>query len=647
MTRGSLRSRPLKRALLPFIQLVLLTTSSGLLHGQDLIGLRKRQGEMGYDFRGAWNGFGPSRSRNANHREWIKIPFHGMLFGPRILKYSVTFRPAFSQGLSSGVSTVTANQINLDASARIFTASPVSLTVATSRSDGSSSGGFGAETDFYVSTWNASLVWRNSFFPGRLTYTSRTLDQSWLTSQVVGPVRRAERVETLTYSARSSKTRIRLERTNYDDRSGTRDFNALTAVFGHAFRWGKGSRLQTSVDFTNRTNSQFPYDRITWGERLHLQHTRSVGTDYAYQSFSSTVNGAKSGSRSYTLGLHARLARWIRSNVQWRRHLTTVADQTSSVYAIAPGISFFLPLPRTFRLSGNASVGYEKRDQPGPQDGRLPVLNERHRVDESRNFILNNAGVDISTVVLTNSQQTLTLVRGFDYDLFISGDIVTVELLPTGRVRPGEIVLVTYFFSFGDRRRRNETITATYGATATLFGVTVSHRQALRNSRASIEGTPVTVPDFTQTTTRITANRNTPLGAVRLAGERRSRTSATADHVAYNADLSLALPPSRKLQTTLGVTWSHSASGPDNLTSVAANAFVNWAATGLVTVRFKLSGFTVNRSDSGFERFLGGMVDANLRFGALESSLRYEHQVRTSVISGTIDRFSARVIRRF
>ncbi len=615
---------------------------------QGLLRVGGGRGQLGIEVRALATAFGDRAGlSDQRYREWVTLPFSGSLIDTRAFSWSLTLRPVLTQGLSNQLdNTVVSRSLDLDFSARLLSSRPISLSFATTRSGGSSTLGALTLTDYTNTTTDANMSIRWRPFPVRLSYSRRAVSQTWNPTPLVDPVERSYRVRTLRFAGNSSKASARLERTNYDGIVGGDDFVAWNGQFDHRFRWGKGSTLQSSIGFTDRDSRVSPYRQVSWSERLRLQHTHWLGTNYQYRVLSSRINGTRASTRSYGAGIEYRISRWVSGSVRGSARSSELINRTTSVRSIIPSLQFTVPTPRIVRLRGGVAVGYERRREDGTGDGFIPVLNERHRVDDTRLFELDNPEVDLASLMVRSADGTLVYLRDLDYEVQEVGGFLRIIVPITSRIQVGEVLLVTYRFRAATRRR-DRTVTGNYSVSLGVSRFTLRHRQSLRGTDSDVQAGALTIPDFNEMVTQLDGTQPTPVGLLRISAERRRRTTDRFRNTVWEARGTLTLPSVRRLRLSLGGGWNRSMSEDQRVTMLFGNASVVWMTPLGVRMYGRLDGLRTERADAGFERFLGGLIEANWRFAQVETIIRFEHQRRNVGTAGAVSRFSFRAVRRF
>jgi hypothetical protein len=179
-----------------------------------------------------------------------------------------------------------------------------------------------------------------------------------------------------------------------------------------------------------------------------------------------------------------------------------------------------------------------------------------------------------------------------------------------------------------------------------IAGFTVRHQQTFRDADAEAKGGLVR-SDFNSVTTRFTAVRKTLLGSVRVEGQRQRRSADTSGYTVHSVQASIALPPRKGINSSLGGSWRQTTGGVEVVRVWTASASASWAATPGLTIYGRLDGFTLNRGDESAERYVGFTLEATTMIGMMNTVLRYDHQRRAVAVDGVLHRLTIRALRRF
>jgi hypothetical protein len=613
----------------------------------------REQTELGVSSLTTWKRDGGSWRRDADFRQWVALPFRGYFLDPRIFGYDFSLRPVLTQQFSEGVDQpLRSQQLGWDASLRLLSTAPVAVTLSTSQASGSSAGAFGSRGDFSVGNFTALANFAVPYLPLKLGYASRSTENTWFSGTTNTPVAWSDNTKTLRFSAQNSKLEVNLERMWFDDRIGNRDFLLDRGTLRHQFRWGKGSRLQTLLDRSDRRGTAM-YMRQAWQENLHVQHTVGTATDLYIRRFGTATAQGTSSEQSLGGRFNSRVSSWLTLGVRGSSRKTRYNGTRESVLSLSPEINTSIVLPLGARLSVGGMFGFERRDLERVDGASIPVLNEEHIVPETRSFTLEQAGADSASVVIRSADELLEYISGVDYVLVEVDRRVEVLIPLESRIEVGETLLVSYVFTPVDLPEGDLYI-GRGTATLAFWRVSVTHAQSLRRSRDRGFGSRIddgsaaaVLGTMDEMYTALSANVPTPLGVWELELSRRSRESSAIDFESFEGETSLALPTGPSLRLLLGAAARGTRDMGGWVSSRSAYTSLNWRIFRLTRLVGRLQAWELDLSDGLKDRSVGGDMNLSFQVGATEAWIRYQFNIKTEPSPFRVHGLQVRLVRRF
>jgi hypothetical protein len=607
--------------------------------------------QLGAGFDGAWAAFPVADdSRRLTYREWLDFRVSGHLMHRKFITFSLGLRPTKQQSRWSGPFESTGggwDHVNLGF--QLLPSRPISLRGSATRKSGSRHGPFGTENESAISSWRSRLSYRNRYLPLELSFSRQSQDETWLGGPQQTSLQRAHTVQAVGFSARSSKTQLELKTTSYDDRITDGDFTAYDASFNHRLRWGKGSRLVTSVQYLDRHGNS-PYERFAWQEAVRLQHTWTISSDYRY-GISSQATAAGSSRSNFGDGA---LTFLVLPNLRAVARVMSQSDRhegsRQSMFRVGPSLSYSLPLPVGGRLATNVSLEYERFRSEPTDDGLVTVLNELHVLGASGSFTLNHAYVEPGAIVVTNGDETLIYASDVDYRLVQAGPLAELFVLPAGRIQTGDSVLVDYAYRLGPEGSSGG-LSGAYGVSVDVAGLTLYHSGAVRSASENSVSNLVFLGrnDFT---TGFRFRKTFPAGMVVFLGEHRLLRSDRLDVTGYRFRGAYSWTPLFNLRASLGATVNLSRS-ERALNVISADCGVEWLPMQRLRVRGRLatwgSSWTqVGEVDVGSsDRVVGGSLETEWRAGLTSMQFMYNRNWWTAGFVHSEHRLSLRATRSF
>lgn len=623
------------------LSVLLLLLCAGTASGQRAFTFRKTGLEAGGSFFGSWTSYVELEDASRfDYREWVGFQLEGEILSPRFLTFDARLRPSWLQVDWHGPGALIAAKdqtswLDLVASTRLFPSSLVSLFGTIERSAGTSPGAFGQRTDFKYAGWEAGLQFKPRWLPMELSYRDRAVNEVFHSPEVPEAVRQDVDIRTATWLAQNSKLRLLGEHVVYDDRAGPADFVSDEASLLHRFSWGKGSELGSALDYFNRAGSG-GYQRKSWRESLHLQHTRAVESDYGYTALRNETRAGSVQENAGNLGVTIRPfpALMIGGDAQMQSDRFLTGSRTYS--RLGPRGRVTTSLPGRGRLTAGGSLGWERVRQDAAADVRIPVINERHVVSSTGRFLLENGNVDLVSVVLTDVTQATTFQQGFDYQLFASGTLVEVLTLPAGRIAPGDTVLASYSFQLFPSGR-TDALLAQYDVMLTMVGVDVYHRRAKRTGAGNtvpglggvVAGNVFNISDRDDIATGIRAAWSLGRGSLQLAAERQQMTTVDFAFRGTTVRGVISQPLGSSLMTSVSADWSSSASGDFTRVAEMAQGTLDWFSFLGRSTSLRLlataSAWRWDETPGTRQAFLGGTFQADLAIRKLTVQVRYDY----------------------
>ncbi|MBI5837499.1 MAG: hypothetical protein HZB25_09665 [Candidatus Eisenbacteria bacterium] len=612
-----------------------------------LLEQERGSGEGGFSFEERARVSGGSRTDpDRRLRFWVKMPLRGQLGGERNLNYRVVLRPSSAYSPKrEGDDAVRLRQFDFDAGFRLvgIPSTTLSGSLARGRSRGERGGAPLSETD--VKTRSLALAFRLQALPLSAEHTHRDSRLAWSVSPFAPLLEQGERTGTWRLEAQNSRTTLRYERTRQDNRVSARDYEAWSAVAGHALRWGKGSRLQSSYQRSERDGSS-RFLQSSWEESLHLQHLRPLSTDWAWSQHTVASTGSESRSTFLRGSLDHRPRQWLAWGIGASSSLTRSRDLESKSLALAPRLSLDHLVGRRLRVHCSADATFERREERGTEGLMLDRADERHIVGSSRSFLLEMPRVDTASVEIRVLDPLILLIRGVDYVLYAAGDRTEVNLTPAGRAMAGQTLQADYRFRT-DARPETRSATLHYRLGLEYRSFSLRHTGSTRGTDEGRLGRPVGAPDEQSALTELEGRGRTPLGALTGRARHETRRSERFFNRTQEVHLELSGTTPGAVETALSAEWSRRTGSGGRLVVLSATARTGWAPMPWVRLGATLQGYSIRRPGTPDERIMDAGLSGDFRVAQLESSVRYREQWSRPDSRGGVRVVSLQLQRRF
>lgn len=628
--------------------LTVLLWRPGVAAGQQLFRLEQITGQIGFGFDGLWTASTVlPESGDRTYEEWAQARFAGSLLGPRIAVFDVGLNPVWRQRQLSRIpgagSSGRGNRLNFIANVNALSDAPVRVMLNGSRFSGTELDPFGVKREGTEALFAAIASYPNPYFKlTRFSFERRALDAMRRQFGTIAPEQDVSQ-GTLQLTAENSKTRILLERIAIDDRLLGRDLTTSQALLSHRLHWGKGSRLQSFFNYLDRDR----VSSVNWSQWTHLQHTYLLSSDYGYQLL--TERGSAAANHSWRWDAAGRYRPAARLNLgiegSGRTNNFDVSKEQWYEARAHVDVSASLPFGAEFRAGG--SIGNTWFHRTTSAIRLLTVLGERHIVDNSRRFALDNLFTDPGTIAISNRARSILFDIGFDYSLIPNGAEVEVLILPAGRIGVGDTLFVDYSFQ-ANPGGNDDFRTVTLGGSLRLRAVTVSHQQtARRNADGDSAGPDLTLAVRDESRTTLDVNLRTAVGYLSLSGQRLRTDNAFVNATDYvlHGGFDFAVRAGVSGGLFFDSTVREDEINPFEVMS--GTAALRWAWNRSLQLNGRAGAWTLSRRDGPRQRSLTGGVGADCMFRSVTLRVRYDHLAFSEKIDRTENSLNFDIVRRF
>lgn len=604
-------------------------------------------GDLSLGVDGRWtNPDSGERTRQTTYEERLNLQFSGFSLDPRFLTFDINLTPTLEQDrFNSTTGTDSTDSTLLNYGARFSAlhgvpASPVSLNANFGRQTGETEGSLGNRSDIITESRGADLRWKFKPFPSTVSYSERSLDETFIPGFGQPPVEREQFLRSLTYRGKSRGMELYLQGNEFDDRTTLdQDYESQLARLSNNFHWGKNSSLTSRLEYREREGFNAE-EKVLVDESLRLQHTESLYTTYRY-GYRAQQRTTESVTQSANFGLNHRLYRNLTTSVALSG-ATTQADQLQQeTYSGSLDFSYTKKFRTDLRVSANLGGGYSTSDRTG---GALDFT-ESPIVPATGIVVLMERYIIWMTVIVTAPGCTPCL-DGTDYLVEDAGGDFSQLRIPVGSsIIVGDTITVDYVY---------EPPTAEYYSTPYRIGARVGYREfAFYHSTTGDNQTFVSGPDPTAVSDRRTDrtgvewNRTQDRNRLSASAERvhtETRDRTTTEYF-FNQSLNYVIAPNATL--TAGLSESFFRDGTD-ADAYSGDLSVRWIPAPDVSVTPQLSMFRRSVDPGLVDSFVKAGVDVRWRWRRLSGMLRYDHsQHDTDGAGRTDDRVYLKLTRKF
>jgi hypothetical protein len=617
------------------------------------VSVRRTGGEVGLGFDGAWSNSSVShRTSVTAFEERFRLDVAGYLRDPRLVNFRFFVSPGWRQRTFDGFegeSDGNGRRLNYGIRLSLLPNAPVRIALAASRFDGRERDHFGSETEGASGRFHASLSYPNLFFPTTLLSYDRLSTDALRRSGTFTTRLQDQTLNTLRLGAENRKTRLSIEHHDRRNRTaGSVDVRSTQATITNRQRWGKGSNLGSTFRYLRRTNGDTNgSSTLSWSQSARLQHLLNLSSDYSYRLYSQSNRASSNRGWRWDAGTQYRPLRRLNLGLNGGASEDNLNGAKSARHRIRTAAGYAFPLPLDALFRGGVTLGYDWLDREASGERFITVVNERHIVDASRQFPLDNELVDPASVRVNSADGTMVFEPDFDYRLFESAQRLDVLIIPGSRIAVGDTLLIDYRYEArpsGSGGFRSITLRALirWGALA------LSHTQVERaEGNDSNLSNAFVLANSSESRTSLILRLSTPWGPAEIAGERSRTLTKVIDATNYRLRGNASLRVTEEVTGSLGlnVTAHRTDSRPFNVYS--ANTGLSWRPLPGLHFSSHLRFWTVQQHGRVDQESISGGVSGEWRIYRVSLRARYDHLSFSEVRQRTENRLALEAVRRF
>ncbi len=647
-----MRPRPLR-----FLQVLLAfaTAAAPRVAPAQWLRLNPGGGEVGVEGRDdQFGNGGRSAASNTQLSQWLSVPLSGVLISPQIASYSISIRPTWGQQTVTGQpARYGRRSVGLGGTVTILPSALLSLGLNADRTTGGSDGGLGTSTRNTSRAGGGSLRLRSAAFPIVAEWHARSTSDVWQASAVQAPIFRDETLRSLRITGQSSKLRTSLERLRFEDRVGGLGFSSVGGSVLHALSWGKGSNMQTLLETLNRDGRE-RQRRQSASERLFLQHTTALATEYIVDGRKNAGTDGTSDELSTSALMHYRPREWMTAGVRAMSATSVFATGRMGRESVTPSLRIEAKLPGGARLMGAMSAGYERVSQQMPSESWIQVVDEPYTVGASRVLALSHERADGDQIKVYNAARTIAYIPGIDFRVSVLGSVVRIDVPLASRIAVGDAVVVTYRYQ-ALSEGQYEVRSGEAFVSLVMGGFSVTPSASMRRGR-SLSGSngarsePGIDPMSSGDDYVLAAgfHRPTRIGQIDLDVSRRTREGSTADYSIGEVRAGYQPRPLGALRSSVGASVSRSRSPNQDVRAVMSDATLYWSLTQNAHVQASRESWLWAPSGFASEETVIWNVQLGWSVGLVEAEFSYLVQRRVvRSIDDNQRRLFGRFVRRF
>lgn len=573
--------------------------------------------------------------------EGIRLRQSGYAWDPRIATFSSEFQPVFKQTAESGSGRREKRfgkfaRANGNLSLLHGTASPVSVNIQALRDTGTVDGDLGSRTDFDTLIGSAIVNYKTPYFPSSLKYSERRQAQTFRSGFDTATNERNDILRSLNFRGRSSKMELLLQHDRFDDlvEGQNQDFYSNRATLSNNFRWGKGSRWNSRVDYFDRARFNVQ-ERFTLDERVNIQHAEELSSTTSY-NLSSQTQQQTTVTQTGSFALNHRLYQNLNTNFNASGVLVDSATTEEKLYQADLNLDYRKKIPWNGTFSTGLGGGYGVIDRQST-GGLTEAVDESHVVPSDRIVTLNSELIDTSSIIVTNAAGDLVYSVGSDYTVVaVENNLTELRIVAGGQINVGDTILVDYRFEAAPSQKFSRVpLRARVGLD--FDWISVFHRES-RLSEDIISGVGQDLlKEQRQRTSGIELKWISP--ATRATFKAEKRFDSLGDYKVGAVSFNQSLIQNVTSETSLSLTASQDfrKSGGLRTEFYSADASVSWQPLPNLSVRPRVGFWTRKQEEQDSEKFITGGFDLRWFWRKIDVRLRYSHDRNTVNNSETVE----------
>lgn len=591
----------------------------------------------------------------------VRLRQSGYSLDPGIANFSFGAYPIFSQGRfrSSEPGRDEDRDIlflNFDARVGLLeeAVTPVSFNGRASRNTGSLGTSLGSRSDFTTENRYVGLNWKNRYFPTTLSYSENLIEQEFRSGLTAALTERDDALQTVTLRGRSSKMDLEIDHAWFTDNvDEDRNFTEDRALLSNFFRWGKGSRLNSRIDYLDRRGF-LAFERLAISEDARIQHTRTLSTSYLYR-FQAVEVETESTSHAGIFGLRHQLYQNLGTDLTIQVSHDDFSNGSEREYRPRLDFSYQKKIFWGGRFSADLGGGYGLVDRQSA-GGLLDVRQESQSVDSSLLVLLVQRFIDPATIVATDATGAIPLTEGTDYELIPVADnrtqlrILSSSPLFPAVIGPGNTILVSYEYEDLPSVKFS-VIPFRYGANLDFGWIRLYHRTSGEDQNLISGDDESALTETKQSATGVEFKWSPGAGEATVGAEKRFFRSGDleTDTIAFTQSAFYPVLPSARLSFTATENFIETDITDTDL--YTADLSLDWRPLRKLTITPRVGVWireeTREAGQLTEERFLTGSLDVEWSFYKVDVRARYTHDQRRGTITPRDeDRLVLTVVRR-
>jgi hypothetical protein len=304
------------------------------------------------------------------------------------------------------------------------------------------------------------------------------------------------------------------------------------------------------LSFRDSASELFDSTTTTASARLSVRHRTNFRTHYALRLEERDERDFSSDRRSLSAGLSHLLYENLTTSFNVDVSEGDVTGGEIDSYGAALNFRYRRSIPWG---NLNMNLGLRERVEDDRRDVVFAeVRNESHTLSGSTPVFLENANVDVGSIIVTDVTETIIYVEGIDYVVLVVGNSTLIARTLLGGIADGQQVLVDYRF-VPDPPAKTATTTETFGVNLHLWSMLRLYYSRSHSEQEFLSGIP---PDelTDDTVQRVGGELSWKWSTTKVEFEDRDTTSAPTER--WLVQETLLFRPRRNLSVGFAANYS-------------------------------------------------------------------------------------------
>lgn len=216
---------------------------------------------------------------------------------------------------------------------------------------------------------------------------------------------------------------------------------------------GDKERLLTSLAHFYELTGTRDSSIVSLNERLDIRHDDFLSSAYSYDFSERSASDIDTQDNRFNIDFRHQLYESLNSTLNLHYFNSDATNFSQNLYGLSLNEDYVKKLGKIGRVSSGVGLNYDEEQRKAPGN-IVSIIDEPHTLTTGSVALLDRPDINISTVVVTNTDGTITYTLDVDYQLTPVGSRLQIQRLPGGSIANGQQVLAVYqassspFFKF-------------------------------------------------------------------------------------------------------------------------------------------------------------------------------------------------------